>query len=183
MIFQFAKTRTGIAAKQIEREIGVSYPTALRMCNAIRKRLDEVPDKLAGKVEVDETYMGNSRRYFGRKRGHGADKRPVFRIVERGGKVVARVVPNCQRDTVMPIIKEHVEEGSELFTDEFVIYDTLSDEGYQHDRVKHGNREYVKYRGDGEEVHTDEMEGFWSYPKNAQRACTEVSQTDTCRAT
>lgn len=169
VIFQFAKTRTGITAKQIERELGVSYKTALRMCNAVRSALDEVPETMTGTVECDETYMGNSRRYFGRKRkrGRGADKRLCFGIVERGGAVVARVVPNCQRDTVMPIIKEHVEAGTEVYTDEFSIYKTLPDEGYNHDTVCHKAGEYVKYREDGVEVHTNEMEGFWSYPKNA----------------
>lgn len=171
VIFQFAKTRTGIAAKQIERELGVSYPTALRMCNAIRERLDETPDKFDGVVEMDETYMGNSRRYMRgkRKRGRGTDKNPVFGIVERGGKVVAKVVDNCKRDTLMPIIKEAVEQGAEVYTDEFAVYNTLSDEGYVHDTVKHGDRQYVKYREDGARVHTNSVEGFWSYPKNATK--------------
>ena len=66
VIFQFAKTRTGITSKQIERELGVSYKTALRMCNAVRSCLEEDHD-LSGQVELDETYMGNSRRYFGGK--------------------------------------------------------------------------------------------------------------------
>jgi len=92
VVFQFAMTRTGVAAKQIERELGISYPTALRMCNLIRTRLEEVPEMMTTKVECDETYLGNSRRYFGRKRkrGRGADKRPVFGIIERGGAVVAK---------------------------------------------------------------------------------------------
>ena len=169
VVFQFSKTRTGITAKQIERELGVSYKTALRMCNKVRACMEVTPEQMTNTVECDETYMGNSRRYFGRKRkrGRGADKRPVFGIVERGGKVVARVVPNCKRDTVLPIIKEHVAEGGEVFTDEFSIYKTLSDEGYQHDTVCHKDGQYVKYRADGEKVHTNEMEGFWSYPKNA----------------
>lgn len=169
VVFQFAKTRTGITAKQIERELDVSYKTALRMCNKVRSCLDEAPEKLKGKVEVDETYMGNSRRYFGRKRkrGRGADKRPVFGVVERDGAVVAKVVDNCKRDTVFPIIKEHVESGSEIFSDEFAVYRTLSEEGYEHDTVNHSAGQYVKYREDGEEVHTNTLEGFWSYPKNA----------------
>lgn len=169
VIYTMASTRTGVTAKQLEREIGCSYPTALRMCNKVRTCLDESPEQMTGTVECDETYMGNSRRYFGRKRkrGRGADKRPVFGIVERGGKVVAKVVPNCKRDTVFPIVKAHVAEGTEVFTDEFRVYDTLSEEGYRHDTVCHSEGQYVKYRRDGEKVHTNEMEGFWSYPKNA----------------
>lgn len=44
IIFQFAKTRTGISAKQIERELGITYKTALRMCNAVRSCLEEEHD-------------------------------------------------------------------------------------------------------------------------------------------
>ena len=68
---------------------------------------------------------------------------------------------------MLPTIKEHVEEGTEVFTDEYAAYATLTEEGYGHDTVKHGERQYVKYRADGEVVHTNELEGFWSYPKNA----------------
>ena len=62
VIFQFSKTKTGFPAKKVQRELGVSYPTALRMCNLIRSCLDEKVDKLSGQVEADETYMGNSSR-------------------------------------------------------------------------------------------------------------------------
>lgn len=170
VVFQFAKTRTGITAKQIERELGVSYPTALRMCNLIREALAEQPsEKLKGEVEVDETYMGNSRRYYGRKRkpGRGAGKPPVFGMVERGGCVVAMAVPNVKRSTVFPIINEHVEKGAEIHSDEYPVYIPLADEGYGHVRVRHKGREYVRYRKDGSPIHTNTLEGFWSYPKNA----------------
>ncbi len=170
VVFQMSKTRTGITAKQLERELGLTYKTVLRMCNLVRSALDEERD-LSGQVEIDETYAGNSRRYMRgkRKRGRGTEKSPVFGMVERGGAVIAKVVPNCQRATVMPIIKAHVEEGSEVFTDEYVIYKTLEKEGYKHDTVNHGKKQYVKYREDGTKVHTNTMEGFWSYPKVATK--------------
>lgn len=116
VVFQLAKTRTDITAKQIERVPGISYPTALCMCNMIRKRLEETPEQMTGTVEADETYLGNSRRYFGRKRkrGRGADKHPVIGIMERGGKVVPKVVPSCKRDMVFPTITQHVAEGAEV---------------------------------------------------------------------
>lgn len=172
VVFQFAATRTGITSKQIERELGVSYPTALRMCNLVREAMAEgTIEKLTGEVEVDETYMGNSRRYYGRKRkrGRGTDKPPVFGMVERGGRIVAMTVPNCKRKTVFPIIKEHVEEGTEIHSDEFPVYNTLGKEGYSHVSVKHKERQYVQYREGRSPIHTNTLEGFWSYPKNATK--------------
>ena len=152
--------------------MGVSYPTALRMCNKIREALEEKPtEQLSGTVEIDETYMGNSRRYFGRKRkpGRGAGKPPVFGIVERGGKVYAVAVPNVKRETVFPIINEHVEKGTEIHTDEYGVYKTLKGEGFGHVTVTHKTREYVRYREDGSPIHTNTLEGFWSFPKNATK--------------
>ena len=166
VLFQMVKTRTGIAAKQVERELGVSYPTALRMCHTIREAMAEHHEAFDTTVEVDETYMGTKRKWHN-KRGRGTSKQAVFGIQERGGRIVAKVVDDTKRDTLLPMIQEAVEEGTEVFTDEYSAYATLTKEGYAHDTVKHGERQYVKYRVDGEKVHTNELEGFWSYPKNA----------------
>jgi len=105
-----SKTRTGITAKQLERELGLTYKTDLRMCNLVRSALEQQREKLSGTVELDETYMGQSARYARgkRKRGRGTMKAPVFGAIERGGAVIARVVPDAKRNTVMPIVRESV---------------------------------------------------------------------------
>src|SRR6266550_595517 len=55
--FLMAQTRCGISAKQLERELGVTYKTAWRMANRIRSQLmAQDDDQLTGKVEVDETF-------------------------------------------------------------------------------------------------------------------------------
>lgn len=168
-IFQLSQTRTGIAAKHIERETGVTYKTAWRMCQLIRKCLDEERSPFDGVSEADETYVGARRpRYKGTsKRGRGTSKTPVFGVAQRGGAIVAKVVPNVQRKTIMPILQDAVEEGATVYTDEFNVYACLEEMGYDHDTVKHKDKEYVKYREDGAVVHTNTLEGFWSYPKGA----------------
>lgn len=160
-----AATRTGIAAKQIQRELGVSYPTALRMCRTVRACLKE-QQRFDSACEIDETYMGNKRRWHN-KRGRGTSKQPVFGIVEKGGSVVAEVVTDTKRETVMPIVERVVAKGTEVQTDEYGIYGGLQEMGYEHDTVKHKERQYVKYREDGTTCHLQAIEGFWSYPKNA----------------
>ena len=99
-------TRCGISAKQLERELGVTYKTAWRMFKQIRSMLDEDVMSLLQEVEVDETYIGGKRHG---KHGRGAEgKTPVFGMAQRKGKVIAKVVPNVQAKTLMPIIKEKV---------------------------------------------------------------------------
>lgn len=167
MIWQFSKTRAGFSAKQVERELGVSYPTALRMCNLIRSTMDEGDTVLSGIVEADETYIGGRPRIrkVG-KRGRGTRKVSVIGAVERGGRVVVKAVDNTKRATVIPFLRSHVEDGSTIFTDEYAVYNTLSEHGYEHERVLHKQLQYARKDGD-RSIHTNHMEGFWSYPKSA----------------
>ena len=94
-IFLMSSTRCGISAKQLEREIGVSYPTAHRMFKQIRTLLSEDGDAplLSGEVEIDETFYGGKPRAAD-KRATGAAaapqvpaKSPIVGMVERGGRV------------------------------------------------------------------------------------------------
>jgi len=69
-IYLMSSTRCGISAKQIQRETGVTYKTAWRMFRQIRTLLQEDTPALTGEVEVDETYVGGTRKG---KRGRGAE--------------------------------------------------------------------------------------------------------------
>ncbi len=85
-IYLMSSTRTGISAKQIERETGVTYKTAWRMFRQIRTLLYEDTQSLTGEVEVDETYIGGRKQG---KRGRGAEgKAKVVGAAQRNGKVV-----------------------------------------------------------------------------------------------
>ena len=95
------------------------------------------------------------------KRGRGAEgKTPVLGMVERQGKVIAKVVPDVKSATLLPIIKEKVLQKSMVYTDELPSYDKLSGMGYEHKRVHHASKVYVM--GD---AHTNTIEGFWSLVK------------------
>ena len=69
-MFLMASTRTSISAKQLEREIGVTYKTAWRMFKQIRSIMAQDDIVLFGEIEVDETYVGGKRPG---KRGRGAE--------------------------------------------------------------------------------------------------------------
>jgi transposase len=160
-------TRCGISAKQLERELGVTYKTAWRMFTQIRKLLDEGPDLLGDAVEIDETYVGGRMRYPAATRQEaalrrGENKTPVLGMVERGGKVQAMKVPDASRETVLPLVQERVLPASMIYTDEHKSYARLDRMGYQHRRIHHASKVWVM--GD---VHTNTIEGFWSLFKRS----------------
>jgi transposase len=171
-MYIMASTRCGISAKQLERELGVTYKTAWRMFTQIRKLMEEDGGPLSGEVEVDETWHGGKLQFPGRKGHTGqqpgynslANKTPIVGAVERGGKVKAKVVQNIRKGTLMPLVSEHIMPDATVFTDEHKAYDGLSKRGYSHHRVNHSARVYVIGN-----VHTNTIEGFWSLLKNGIR--------------
>jgi transposase-like protein len=171
-VFLMASTRCGISAKQLERELGVTYKTAWRMFTQIRKLLAEDSGPLSGEVEIDETWHGG-KTYFPGRKGHTgpvpgsnslANKTPIVGAAERGGRVKATVVENVRKSTLLPLVAAHVMPDATVFTDEHQAYNGLAKRGYAHHRVNHSARIYV--RGN---VHTNTIEGFWSLLKNGIR--------------
>jgi len=159
-IYLMASTRCGISAKQIERETGVTYKTAWRMFKQIRTLLQE--DKmLSGSVEADETYFGGSHDGKAKRRGRGTNKAAVFGIVERKGRVFAKVVPDTTAKSLVGTIHEKVLPESTVYTDEYASYNTVPGaRQYRHKRIHHATKIWVV--GD---IHTNTIEGFWSLIK------------------
>lgn len=159
-MYLMASTRTGISAKQLERELGVTYKTAWRMFTQIRKLLANETESLFGEIEVDETYVGGKRP--GRRGRGAAGKTVVVGLVERGGKAYTQVTPDVKARTILPIIQEHIPavSGTVIYTDEMLSYNRLTSLGYAHDTVQHAAKEYVRGA-----VHTQTIDGLWSNVK------------------
>jgi transposase len=159
-MFLYTTTRNGVAAKELQRQLGVTYKTAWRIAHQIRDYLAFVDGDapLGGPhgrvVETDETFVG------GKDRMGESDKAIVLGMVERGGEVITRVVPNRSETTMTPIIKTHVRPGSLIATDEWTGYMNLGEEGFTHATVNHKAKEWTR-RG----VHTNTIEGFWAMVK------------------
>lgn len=159
-IFLMSNSRNGVAAKEIERQVGVTYKTAHRMCRKIRALMHGSGSMLSGVVEADETYIGGKR---AGKRGRGAmGKTPVVGIAERRGGVVAKVVDNVTAQTVMSHIRKNVTPAAVVVTDELPVYNYVPKFGFQHDCVNHGKGQYVSGK-----IHTNTIEGFWSQVKRS----------------
>ena len=144
-MYLFTSSRHGVPAKELQRQLGVTYKTAWRIGHELRKYMASIDGDpmLGGHVEADETYVGGKPRKHGKRgeyRWH-VEKTTVFGMVERDGDVVARVVPNSKRETLIPHIKAQVEKGSTISTDEYHPYWSLPAEGYTHLMVKHRERE------------------------------------------
>lgn len=159
--FLISSTRCGISAKQLQRELGVTYKTAWRMFHQIRSLLADAPANLSGCVEADETYIGGKRHGI---RGRGAQgKTPVFGMVERGGSVIATVTTDVRGSTLKPIIQATVAPKSTICTDELASYNGLAKAGFTHKTVNHAAKQYVVSK----DIHTNTIEGFWSQLKRS----------------
>jgi transposase len=148
-MYIMASTRCGISAKQLERELGVTYKTAWRMFTKIRNQL-MTPDetKLAGPVEADEMYVGGRPRLADQRTPearvrHRNSKTMVFGAVERGGRVQARVIQSNYGPTLQGEIARTVVTGSTVYTDQAKQYHALASQGYEHHSIDHGARVYV----------------------------------------
>ncbi|OGN90760.1 MAG: hypothetical protein A2Z70_01390 [Chloroflexi bacterium RBG_13_48_17] len=160
-MFLMSSTRCGISAKQLERELGVTYKTAWRMFKQIRSLMGEDTKPMNGNTEVDETYMGG--KHHG-KPGRGAEgKTPVVGLVNReASQVVTKVVTDVKSRTIMPIIWDNIPRDAQniVHTDELASYNYVQKLGYTHQIVRHGAGEYA--RGN---THVNSIEGFWSLVK------------------
>jgi hypothetical protein len=164
-----ASTRCGISAKQLERELGVTYKTAWRMFNKIRNELmDDDGKPLSGDVELDETSWGGRPRRKHRSRSEAAmfreAKPTVLGMVERGGNVRLRVIPSRRGPALSREVVANVNPSSIIFTDDWVAYKPLRRQFLDHRIINHSIGEYVQ--GD---VHTNTIEGFFGNLKTGMR--------------
>jgi transposase len=176
-MYLITSTRCGISAKQLERELGVSYRTAWRMFNKIRNQVMVQDDEpLNGDVEADETWIGGKPRAADIRRVRESahpekakqvwrDKKvAVFGAVQREGQVRAIIVPDSSAATLRGALHRFVLPASTIYTDEWNAYVKVGREYKQHLRIQHKQNIYVNGS-----VHTNTIEGFFSLVKSGLR--------------
>ncbi|MBI1275235.1 IS1595 family transposase, partial [bacterium] len=158
-MYLFTTSRHGVPAKELQRQLSVTYKTAWRMGHEIRKYLGQVDgdDGLSGHVEIDETFIGGK---GGHKDKH--KKTIVMGMLQRNGMLMTKVVPDCKKSSLLPHIRQNIAAGSLLNTDEHVSYRQLANEGFQHVMVEHGKKQYVKGIH-----HVNGLESFWGILKRS----------------
>jgi transposase len=169
-LYLVASTRCGISAKQLERELGVTYKTAHRMMKRIRTELmnDGTDEPLSGDVEIDETSWGGRPRQPHKTRAEAAAfreaKPTVLGMVERGGRVRVRVIASRRGYPLSRAVRANVNPTSIIFTDDWQAYKPLRREYLDHRIINHSAGRYV----DGE-THTNTIEGFFGNLKTGMR--------------
>jgi transposase-like protein len=160
--------KNGVSSWEIHRAMGVSQKTAWFMLQRARLAMQDnvTGGKLSGEVEVDETFIGGkarnmhgevkARKIQGRRGPMG--KAIVAAVLERGGKVRAKVVDKRKKKDLQALVRDNVEPGSALYSDALKSYEGLDGE-FAHQVIDHA----VAYV-DGQ-VHTNGMENFWSLLK------------------
>jgi transposase len=167
VMFQFCTTRNGVAVKEVERQLGVTYKTAWRMCHEIRKYMGQVDgdEPLGGPgevVEIDEALIGGVARGSKQRGRNLQNKTFVLGMVERGGEVMTKVVADNRRASLFPHIHANVLPGTTINTDELKTYLGLNVRGtFRHQTVNHADGEYVSRFG----CHVNTMESYWAQLK------------------
>jgi transposase-like protein len=188
-----------LSNRQIAQELGVNIDDVHQMTRQLREGVVVRKRKvvLDGKVECDEVYViaghkghptavkkkgrkGRRNRLKG-ARGRGTlekEKPPIFGMIQRGGEVVIRMLENVQQKNIFPLIEATIAPGTMVYTDEYGIYNPLSEKGYGHKTVNHSQGEYARDEdGDGfHEIHVNTMEGFWSLLRSWLRPHRGISQ-------
>ena len=162
-------SKKGMSAHQIHRMTGISYKTVWFMMHRLRFAMTQhgMIEKLRGVVEVDEVWIGPRERGKAGVPGVESKKRPVVSLMERshnGSRVRSFPVERVTLNNIKPIMKEHVEVGTRIQTDEATVYHWIHDDFPEHDVVTHKKREYSRYEN-GRHITTNTVEGFFGLVK------------------
>lgn len=164
-MWMIANDKNGISSYELHRCLGVTQKSAWFMAHRIRLAMQDAHGgKLDGHVEADETYIGGKARNMHIEKRRKTMQEPnkgktiVAGILQRDGKVRAQVVPSTHRKVLQVLVRDNVEPGTKISTDDCQGYWGLYQD-YIHQIVDHAET-YV----DGQ-VHTNGIENFWSLVK------------------
>ncbi len=162
-LFIFSNAKSGISAKELERQLGVTYKCAWRMLKQIRKALAQDNDRLDGTVEMDVAYLGGRFR-SGKNNERQSEafkaKTTIMGAVSRGGDLRLKVVPDASAQTINAFLEANVAPTAQLVTDDATTYIHAASD-YNRAIIKHKE----KYANKG--VHIKNIETIWGHIKRS----------------
>lgn len=171
-IFIFSNAKSGISAKEMERQLGVTYKTAWRILRLIRESLTQNNTKLKGEVEMDEAFMGGVQDggKYNSKQGQAlAEHSRVIGAVERGGILRAKHVSDLTANTIGSFIEQNIDKkNTRLLTDSSNRYGNATRD-MKREYVNHSREQYTL-----RDIHVNHIESFWSHIKRSIKGTHKV---------
>lgn len=167
-LYVFSSHKKGISSHQLAKDISVTQKSAWFLLHRLRYAFDHPNFKkeVGNIVEIDECGIGgdsankHSNKKVKNEEGNTiSTKVSVIGLRERGGNVVAKVVTDRTKESLLPVVYNTVHPDSILMTDEYSAYTDLG-QYFQHHTVNHSAKQYVN-----EMAHTNGIENFWSHLK------------------
>jgi hypothetical protein len=140
VMWMLTNCKNGVSSCEIHRAIGVTQKSAWFMLQRGRLAMQDRKHSggKSGEIKADETFIGGAARNMHKDkraakihgRG-GAGKAIVSAVLERGGKVRATVIPNRRKKAIQEHVRQNVEAGSTIYSDELKSYQGLSEFTHQ----------------------------------------------------
>ena len=161
-VYLMTESKKGVSALQLKRTLNVAYKTAWYLCHRVRAAMEDAyPIPIKGFIEIDETFVGG--KVHGKGRGYKGNKAIVVGAVQRGDRIILKVVKARDRETLHQFVNEvTTRETSAYFTDEWAPYEGIAKGETSHETVNHSLKEWVK--GD---AHVNTIENIWSLLKRS----------------
>jgi transposase-like protein len=136
-MYWLASQKNGASALGLQRVLGLgSYKTAWTWLHKLRRAMVRPGrDRLSGRVEVDETYLGGMEEG---KRGRQTERKSLIVIAaqEDGpgiGRIRMKRIPDASAESLIGFAQEAIEPGSTVHTDGWLGYIPLEENGYAHE--------------------------------------------------
>ena len=161
--YLYSTNLKGVSSMKLHRDLGITQKSAWHMAHRLREAWNVESAKMAGPVEVDETYFGGkeSNKHAGKKlrAGRGTvGKVAVVGAKDRTtGRVRAQVVASTDTPTLQGFVRETTEPTAQVYTDGERAYEGMP---RMHEAVNHSVREWVRGM-----AHTNGIESVWSMLK------------------